>query len=251
MGGLVTWARAQTLWALFDLGEWEELRLIADELISWEQAHGRSYVGSLALPYKAHVLVRTGGVDEAGALVEESLPRARSIDDPQVLAPTLAAGALIEQARGRLPAAIELLEELDRTTRDPFRAIHVADAVRICAAAGGLPLARKLLGQVPDAMARHRYVRLTGEAVADEAEGSLEQAAERYAAAAGRWQDYGHVPEQALALLGRGRCLLTLGRPNTEQPLREAARLLAAMGYKPALAETEGLLERVAATSAS
>jgi class 3 adenylate cyclase/tetratricopeptide (TPR) repeat protein len=248
--GLVRWARAQTLWALFDLGRWEELLPIADELISWEQAHGQSYVGALALPYKAHVLLRSGRIDEAAALTQELLPRARSIDDPQVLAPALAGAALVEQARGQNHAAIRLVEELLETTRDPFRALHVADAARISAAAGRLPLARKLLDEVPVAMTRHRCVLLTGEAVVAEAEGHLRQAAEQYAEAAERWRDYGHVPEQALALLGRGRCLITLGRGRAEEPLRKARDLLAAMGFEPALANTEALLEQTASTPA-
>jgi class 3 adenylate cyclase/tetratricopeptide (TPR) repeat protein len=244
---IVNWSKAQTLWTLFDLGHWEELLRVADELISWEEAHGQSYVGALALPWEAHVLVRMGRVDEAAAIVEEFLPRARSIDDPQVLAPVLAVAALVEQDRGRNDVATSLVEELDETTRDPFRSLHVADAVRICAVADRLPLARKLLGQVPDTMARQRHLRLTGEAVVEEAEGNLEQAAERYVAAAERWRDYGHAPEQALALLSRGRCLVSLGLHGPEQPLREARDLFAGMGYKPALTEAEALLEETVA----
>jgi tetratricopeptide (TPR) repeat protein len=249
--GLMRWTRAQTVWALFDMGEWEELLRMADELISWEEAHGESYVGGLALPYKAHVLVRSGRVEEAAGLVEEFLPRARSIDDPQVLAPVLAVAALVEQARGGNRAATNLVEELARTTRDPFRANQVADAVRICATAGQLPLAKHLLDDVPVAMTRHRNVRLAGGAVVAEAEGDLGEAAEAYAEAADRWRDYGHVPERALALLGQGRCLLALGRAGAEEPLREARDLLVGMGYQTALAEAEGLLEQTAASPAS
>jgi hypothetical protein len=50
------------------------------------------------------------------------------------------------------------------------------------------------------------------------------------------------VPERAYALLGQGRCLAALGKPEAEEPLREARELFASMGYKPALAETEALL---------
>jgi hypothetical protein len=63
-----------------------------------------------------------------------------------------------------------------------------------------------------------------------------------YAEAAKRWREFGNVPERAYALLGQGRCLAALGRPEAEQPLREARDLFASMGYKPALAETEALL---------
>jgi tetratricopeptide (TPR) repeat protein len=249
--GLAMWIKGQTLWALLDLGEWEDLLRTADELISWERAHGRSYFGVMALSYKAQVLVRQGAVDEAASLAVEFLPRARSIEDPQILAPALAVAALIEQALGRVSAALSLVDELEQATRDPFRANHVADAVRICSAGGRLPLARKLLDEVPVAMARHRHALVTGEAVLAEAAGNFEQAAERYAEAVERWRDYGLVPEQALALLGRGRCLVTLGRAGAEQPLRDARDLFAAMGYNPALAETEALLEQTAAAPAT
>jgi len=84
-----------------------------------------------------------------------------------------------------------------------------------------------------------------------EAVGDPAEAADRYAEAAARWQEFGDVPERAYALLGRGRCLFALGRPGAEEPLREARDLFAAMGYKPALAETEALLEQTAAAPAS
>ena len=65
-----------------------------------------------------------------------------------------------------------------------------------------------------------------------------------YAEAAERWLDFGNVPERAYALLGQGRCLTALGQPEAREPLREARELFASMGYQPALAETETLLEQ-------
>jgi uncharacterized delta-60 repeat protein len=81
--------------------------------------------------------------------------------------------------------------------------------------------------------------------------GDHADAAILYAEAAARWQEFGNVPERAHAHLGQGRCLLALNRAEAEQPLREARDLFAAMGYKPAFAETEALLEQVAAAPAS
>jgi hypothetical protein len=37
----------------------------------------------------------------------------------------------------------------------------------------------------------------------------------------------------AYALLGQGRCLAALGKPEAEEPLREAKELFASMGYGP------------------
>ena len=62
-----------------------------------------------------------------------------------------------------------------------------------------------------------------------------------------RWQQFGNVREYAYALLGQGRCLVALEDPAAEQPLRQAAELFSSMGYRPALAETEALLERTSA----
>jgi hypothetical protein len=53
----------------------------------------------------------------------------------------------------------------------------------------------------------------------------------------------------AYALLGQGRCLAALGKPEAEEPLREAKELFASMGYGPALAETEALLAETAPPS--
>jgi hypothetical protein len=59
------------------------------------------------------------------------------------------------------------------------------------------------------------------------------------------------VPERAYALLGEGRCLRALERPEAEQPLREAQKLFATMGYAPALADTEALLQQAEARAAA
>jgi hypothetical protein len=72
-----------------------------------------------------------------------------------------------------------------------------------------------------------------------------------HADAAARWKEFGNVPERAYALQGRGRCLLALGEPGSEEPLREAHELFASMGYKPALSETDALLDQVTPAPAS
>ena len=77
--------------------------------------------------------------------------------------------------------------------------------------------------------------------------GNHADAATLYAEAAARWQEFGNVREHAYALLGQGRCLVALGDPAAEQPLRRAAELFSSMGYRPALAETETLLDRTSA----
>ena len=75
-----------------------------------------------------------------------------------------------------------------------------------------------------------------------EAAGEHAEAAQLYAEAAERWREFGNVPERAYALLGQGRSLAALGKPEAEEPLRAARELFASMGFTPAVAEVDGLL---------
>ena len=86
-------------------------------------------------------------------------------------------------------------------------------------------------------------------AVLAEAAGDIAEASALYAEAAERWEAFGNVPELAYALLGHGRCLVALARPSPEVPLARARELFTSMGFKPALAETDGAARRVGRAS--
>lgn len=250
--GPVLWTKGETLWMLFDLGEWDELVRIADELIEWDRLQGGTYFGVMALSYKAQVLVRRGKVDEAAALSEEFVPRARKIADPQILAPALAIAALVEQARGDASAAVSLIEEFGRVTEGPsvFQANHVSDVARVCAEAGELALGERLLGESDAVMARQHHSVLAARAVLTEARGRLEEAAALYGEGAAAWEDFGHALEHGQALLGLGRCRFGLGRADANGALAAARELFARLGAGPLVAETDELLaEAVAARS--
>jgi hypothetical protein len=54
--------------------------------------------------------------------------------------------------------------------------------------------------------------------------------------------------EHGYALLGRGRCLLAQGMPTeATNSLRQAREIFASLAAKPALAETDELLEQATA----
>jgi hypothetical protein len=57
-----------------------------------------------------------------------------------------------------------------------------------------------------------------------------------------RLQDFGCVSGRAEALLGQGRCLISLEKRGAEEPLAEAHDLFASMGHRAGLAEAENLL---------
>jgi tetratricopeptide (TPR) repeat protein len=256
MPGQVMWSQQEMLWFLFDLGEWEEVLTFAEDLIERDRARGGSQVGVSALVYKAEVLVRRGGADEAANLQRAFLPRGRDVGDPQVLGPALAVGALVEQARGELARAVRLIEELGELTRErnPWhRTRHLPDAARILVAAGIRDVDEIVsLDDAGVIGARPLTSLLTARAVIAEAFGDPEEAANPYRDAAERWAEYGFVLERGHALLGAGRSLVTLGRrQEATGVLRQARDVFAALRASPLVAQTDALLNQPATGSLS
>jgi class 3 adenylate cyclase/tetratricopeptide (TPR) repeat protein len=238
------WVEAESLWTLYDLGGWVELLATADELIRWDERYGGSQVGVMALSYKAHVLVGQGKTAEAGSLMTDFLPRARAIEDPQVLAPALVIAARIEEARAEPVAALSLIEEFEKSTRNDarFRNINLPDALRVATRAGALDVAERLFEGARGTAARDRLAVLTGRAVLAEAHSELEDAADRFAEAAPAWGDYGHALEHGQSLLGLGRCRLALGQADANSMLIAARDVFARLGAGPLLGEADGQL---------
>jgi class 3 adenylate cyclase/tetratricopeptide (TPR) repeat protein len=233
---VVVWLHTHSLGPLGDLGRWDELLALADEVIVHDRDHGGRYVSVMAAGCKGQVLVRRGQLAAAAAVVDELLPQARSIDDLQVLVPALVTAALLHQTRGEQVAALALAEEVDRLTRERngghwYRGQHLADLARTAAAAGARPLVERLTAE--QVYARHRHGAATARAVLAEADGDLESAISLHERAAADWEAYGHLPEQGLALLGAGRCLRRLGRPEAAARLRAALVVFERLGAGP------------------
>jgi tetratricopeptide (TPR) repeat protein len=238
------WIRSATLSPLLDLGRWDEAVATADAVVGWEREHGGQYMTQMANQVKAMVLLWRGELAAARALTRDFLPRARSIDDLQLLVPALATAAAVEQAAGAHPAASDLVEEVLRIAGDRggggwYLGQQVADLVRVCVAVGRPATGEALAAHAHDGVARNRHGALTARATLAEAGGALEEAARRYDEAAACWADFGHPLERALALLGAGRCLLALGRPEGRARRQAARGLLATLGAGPLLAEAE------------
>ncbi|HEX9599375.1 MAG TPA: adenylate/guanylate cyclase domain-containing protein [Gaiellaceae bacterium] len=239
------WVEGEMLWSLFDLGGWDELLERAERLIRSDEAHGGSQVGIMALTYRARVLVLRGQTAEAASSRERFLAAARQSGDRQVLVPALAVAGLIGLASGDVRGAVELIDELEGSTRDyaGWRSHELADALRVCSRAGELELGRRLLEGGAEFVPRDRHEALTARAELAEGRGESERAAELYAEAAERWGEFGHALERGLTLLGRGRCLAALGwTDEATAPLREADAAFRHLGAAPLLGETAALL---------
>jgi class 3 adenylate cyclase/tetratricopeptide (TPR) repeat protein len=247
LGEGTAWIRTATLVPLLDLGRWAEAVETADAVIAWERDHGGQYMSEMASQVKARVLLWRGQLDAARVLVREFLPRARTIDELQLLVPALALAAAVELAAGEQRAASLLVEEVQRLAGDRgggrwYLGQHIADLARVCVGLGQPGAAAALAAQAHDGVARNRHGLLTVRAVLAEAEGALDRAAPAYDEAAARWAQYGHQLERARALLGAGRCLAALGRPEGRLRLQDARTALAALQATPLLAEADAAL---------
>jgi tetratricopeptide (TPR) repeat protein len=228
MAGMAMALQSNMLECLFDLGDWDELLTIADDVLAWYKPQGGGYDVVSTEAQKARLHVLRGELAAAAVLVEDFLPRARLVGELQVLIAAFPVAALLAQARGDSLAAIQLVGELNEATKDhpaKYRALPLPDLTRICVSAGHLPLAERLLEDIDVPIARVQHCLVTAQAVVTEARGALGQAGDLYEDAAERWSDNGSLPERGQALLGLGRCLVQLGHPDGRTRLVEALLL--------------------------
>jgi tetratricopeptide (TPR) repeat protein len=159
----------------------------------------------------------------------------------------VAAAALEKDAPERACLLLSELEQFPGVRGTPYYARQLPRMTATALSAGDPELAERLISGFKPRYPLEVHALCAARAhIAEHADEHAEAAA-LYAQAAERWKDFGNVPERAYALLGQGRCLVALERADGEKPLAEARELFAAIGYKPALAETEALLERAAA----
>ena len=239
--------KGESVWPLFDLGQWDEAQDVAREVISWDPD---SYQALLALPYIAHVFLCRGRPPTQPTFGPTSCRARRRNRDPQVLIPALAVSALIDTEHGDGPGAIALIEELEQSTRGrPLRrAQHLPDALRICAEAGATDLAELLLTDAEVWTTRQLHCVHAARAVLAEIHGQVEEALTLYEEAAERWVEYGSVLEQGHALLGAGRCLLALDQPErAATSVRKARETFESLRARALVAQSDSLLAQAAA----
>jgi tetratricopeptide (TPR) repeat protein len=224
---------------LAELGQTEqalaEARLVTDRL---EATGDMSRLDTRALQLR--LLAERGSPHQARD-PDELLKAAREIALPDLIASALAAAAQLLLAQRQPERAQALLHELDQLATIP--ASRLPSLLRVALALDDLWLAEHLAARVDPVTPDDEHALASARAQLAEAAGDHASAAELYRQAAERWQQFGNVPEHAYALLGQGRCLTVLNKREAGEPLRQAKEVFASMGYKPALAETERMLE--------
>jgi tetratricopeptide (TPR) repeat protein len=244
------WSMAESTNCLFDLGRWDEVLMVAEEVQAEARSRSVTQIASLAQPAAAHVLALRGSAAEAASMVSSGLPAAREVGDPQLVIPMLQAEGLVQARLGNQDRVTEVLLDVERITAETTGLIvsWSTDIVRLAVGTRDLDLARRLLEANPAMPGRSEHIVVTGRALIAEAEGRLDEALEGFRDAAERWAGYGHVIEHGNALIGVGRCLIALGRPaEAIEPLREARELFAAPGATVLVAEVDDLLAETAA----
>jgi predicted ATPase/class 3 adenylate cyclase len=240
--------RPDSLSLLADLGQTEQALAEAGPLADQLQTVGDiDHVSARALQLR---LLAERGTPQHAPTPDELVTVVREIGLSAYIATTFAAAAQLLLAQDQPEQAHALLQELDQiaAVRNDF-VRPLPSLLRVALALDDPQLAERLAAGVEPANPLDEHVLASARAQLAEAAGDHAHASELYRDAAARWHEFGNVPERAYALLGLGRCLVALGEP-AEQPLRQARDLLASMGYKPALAETDVLLRQAGVLSA-
>lgn len=248
--GSTIWQRAESTLCLYDLGRWDEVLAVANEIAAEAEARSWTQPRSLAQPPRILVLAFRGQVADAARLVTDAMPAARQVGDPQLLIPMLQASALVDVRRNDRAAAIQALGEIELITSRTTGLVGsvTAEIVRLAVAAGDLDLARRLLKANPGFPGRSETIVASGRAVLAEAEGRYDDALFGFRDAAERWAANGNVIEGGRALLGVGRCLVALGlTAEAVDPLGEARDVFVGVEAAVLVAEVDDLLAQTAA----
>jgi class 3 adenylate cyclase len=240
---LVLQIRSYVPTALAELGQTESALAEAQEAADRIQAGGDvSYVEARALQLQ---LLAERGAPEQAPTPDELVAAVRGIGLRGLIVLAFAAAAQLLLVQGRREQARALLHELDELALSRVDTNYISilpSLLRVALALDDPPLARRLATGVEPVTPVHGHALASVQAQLTEAAGEQAGAADLYEQAAERWQRFGNVPERAYALLGQGRCLAALGRPEAEEALRGARDLFTSLGYEPALAETRALL---------
>jgi class 3 adenylate cyclase/tetratricopeptide (TPR) repeat protein len=226
---------------LAELGQTEQALAEAGPLADRLQPTGDiGFVGPRLLQLRLHA---ERGTPEQAPAPDELVTAARAIGIPELIAPAFAAAAQLLLAQHQAEQAQALLHELDELANVRADiASELPSLLRVALALGDPSVARRLTAGVEALTPRNEHAVASAEAQLAEAAQQHAHAAQLYHDAAARWQQFGNLPERAYALLGQGRCLATLCKPEAEPPLRVARDLFTTLPYQPALAETQALL---------
>ena len=227
---------------LVDNGRLDEGLAWADAILPQLRESGNRLFEHDVLAGQAVALDERG--EDALAPAERALEIARGTRDAAYLAFATWAAAPALIAAGRTDEAKELLGEVADSSRHDHSeyAHHLPRLARSAAALHDDDLLARLAAGFPEVVPRQQHALVTVRAIQAERAGEHARAAALYADAADRWEQFTEVIEQAHALLGQGRCLVAVGDPGADMPLRQARALFDRMGARRRIDECDNLI---------
>jgi hypothetical protein len=236
-------------------GQWDEALARADELAPDLE---RSEAGSdlvIVRSQQAVLRVGRGEAELAEPFVEWLERQGLTSEIPWITAYALLTAAPVRLRLGEAARALRVLAEWESRPRPgsgPNYVVYLPEAVRTAATAGDDALAARLVEGVEALLPIQRHVLATTRGLLAERRDEHLGAIEDYAAAASGWREFGVPYEEAQARLGLGRCLAAMDdERQAAGPTAEAHEIFARLGARPAVAETQELLARLAAPRAS
>ena len=225
----VQMARMGQLETLFDLGDWDQVLAIAEEMGTWDlPQERRSVIGVYAQMFEAWIHLRRGQLAGLTAAAETIAEGARRVAYTEYVTPALVLLAEARRADGdlRRRAGCPATSTPTLTAEVPnYRALLLPVAVRaFLAAMGKLETALALLPFQADVRTeRHALSFLTAQAAIAAARGDVDVAARMFAEAAARWERYGFALEAGQTLLDLASCQRALERHAEARPPRRTA----------------------------
>jgi class 3 adenylate cyclase/tetratricopeptide (TPR) repeat protein len=248
------WMTAGTADLFFERGQHEQAFTVAAELAARLEASGAMLLLTTVRAVQTRILTLRGQADQTADRLDWLETTVREAGSVEHAAVGLVSAALARAALAQHDRAAALLAEAEAAPGargTPYYAIYLPAMVRTALAIDDPDLAQQLVAGVEPRTPIAEHALTTVTAALAEADGNLQTAADGYADAAARWQQFGVVPEQAFTLLGQGRCLTALGQPaEATHALQQAHAIFAALQAAPALAETDTLLQQVEQLSA-
>jgi len=247
-----TYLRIGLVEDLVVIGEWEEALAEAADVLGENQASGHVFHQAELEAVLALVLMLQGDTDAAEPHVSWLAERQDSMVGLGligVLAVALHRAGLADAA-GTGAALEKLVAPPTAFFSEPTALLWWPEAVRTARRVSRPDLCTTLTAYAEAWATRPPGVSAALRALEEEQRGALETAAASHEAAAQAWPASAFPYERAQACLGRGRCLLALGRvPEAAAAALEAREIFACLGARPALAEAERLLQEAGAAS--
>ena len=221
------WMKVSLGEALYDLGHWDDLLAVSDEVMEWATRHGAEDLGLAGGLQRLQVELRRDHVEARGPTSEELVEKAKRAADPQQLVGALTVAIYAARARGRPTAGLtrELREFVQRDDSSEWLQ-HLADVARALVAEGELDTLVGLVERIQSPYLRHRLSLETARGAVAAFGGDPNEAIETFDHAAAGWDSYGCPLEVAEARLAAARCLISTHRASAaEDRLRETARI--------------------------